>query len=111
MPGTSEGVKKAWLKRKRKGGKAKVAPHPETQDTLKKGLTLNDLSKKWGVTVKQIIKLNKFTSLDQIKAGINVKIPALLSKEQKAEASVQKQLEANKKAAEKASKPKKKKSS
>lgn len=107
MAGNSEGVKKAWLKRKRKGGSKKPAPRAETSDVMKKGDTIMSLAAKWGVSPKELIKLNGFTSPDQIKAGINIKIPAILSKEQKAANAANKQFDTNKKAQEKASKPKK----
>lgn len=97
MPGTSEGVRKAWLKRKRKGKKAAPKPRPETTAIMKKGDTLASMAKQWGVSVKSIIKLNGFKDPSEIKVGINVKIPAILSKEEKAKNAETKAFEANKK--------------
>lgn len=116
MAGTAEGVRKGWLKRKRakkKGRKstANVNGRPETADTLKKGQTLAQMAKRWKVSVKQLIKLNNLTSVDQIVAGMTLKIPAILSKAEKEKQSIEKALEQQRKANERASKPKKKKKS
>lgn len=68
MPGTSTGIRKGWEKRKR----ARVS---EQTVSMEKGMTLVDVSKKSGVPVKTIIEYNGFTSPDQIKAGLVVKLP------------------------------------
>lgn len=101
MAGTSEGVKKSWLKRKRgKGRGKKVDPvkefgRPETQDTLPKGFTLREMAKKWKVSVTELIKLNGFTKKEQIVGGMTVKIPAIKPRKQREAEAEQKAIEAN----------------
>lgn len=68
MAGTSEGVKKAWIKRKQ-------MKTSERTDTLIEGMTLKEVAEKWNVSVKDVIKANGITSEDQIVAGMTVKIP------------------------------------
>lgn len=99
MAGTAEGVRKSWLKRKRgrKGIPLNKRPRPETEDTLKKGQTILELAKKWGVSAKSIIKLNNLKDPAQLVEGLKLRIPAILSKEQKEAESLKKAFESNKK--------------
>lgn len=115
MAGTSEGVIKAWLSRKRKsGGKTsakealKEFGRAAGEDTLQAGQSLFDLAKKWSVPLKQLLEENGITSPDQITAGMKLKIPAVKSDQQKALDAQQAKADREKRKAEREADRKKK---
>lgn len=71
MPGTKEGALRGWLKRK----KAAQKKAQMKTVTMKKGQTLASISEKHGVSVKKLIAENGIKSKDQIKSGLEVRIP------------------------------------
>lgn len=72
MAGTSKGVKKGWLKRKKV-----VTPRPETSHVLQSGKNIASVAVKYNVPIRDVLKANGINSVDQIKSGLVLKIPAI----------------------------------